>query len=233
MRFYFKREEVSNSDLKSLARAYRSETDPYGDNIQTAFNFGSLIDAMRTAKHLLQGNRLYNDDLVTFTELSSAELDKGYALNRFLDKDKLMNLFASTMIGQFVWIKQLTFDCDGEVYTLRTRCKFDHFTRREFWNSMKIGVDYKTTVATSQRAFEASIEFFDWDQGAAFYMDVARIDYFWLIGICKTKNEIFKFAIKRGDATYLRGRSKYTFWASRWSILLPETLSIKPNILTI
>lgn len=231
MKNYFKRHEVSNSDLKSLARAYRVEADPFGDRIQTIFNFGSLIDALRTAAHLLVNNRLYNDDLVTFVTLTEDELEKGFALNKFLNTDRLMKLFSDTMIGQFVFLKRLNFTYEGRDYFLRARCKFDHFTRREYWSSIRVGIDYKTTAATSQRAFEASIEHFDWDQGAAFYMDIAQIDYFWLIGICKTKNEIFKFAIRRGDAMYLRGRAKYARWAYQWVTLIESFESPTPKII--
>lgn len=220
MKNYFSRHEVSNSDLKSLARAYHVEADPFGDRIQTIFNFGSLIDALRTATHLLVNNRLYSDDLVTFVTLTEEELEKGFALNKFLNTDRLMKLFSETMVGQFVFLKRLDFEYEGQKMFLRARCKFDHFTRREYWNTMRVGIDYKTTVAVNQRGFESSIEFFGWDMGAAYYMDIANIDYFWLIGICKTKNEIFKFAIKRGDAMYIRGRDKYTKWGYHWNTLI-------------
>lgn len=219
---YFDLPEVSNSDLTALARACKGVPDNR-DELEDIFNFGSLVDAMLTEDHKVgyKTRTLLQDDgsLLFYTEVIFAQAEK---LADNLRKDPLVSQFLRVMKGQYVFVRSLRFIYHDEEYVIRARCKFDGYAKL-----FKTGLDYKTTACTSQKQFNAAIDFFHWDRQAAFYMDLAGIDRHWIIGISKKNGKVFKFAIQRGDEVYNRGRSKYAFWAYRWLILLEN---FKPQL---
>jgi len=160
------------------------------------FNFGSLVDAMLSEE--------FRINPLTLTLRQDIGPDIVYASDIFLQADRLADRckkdpviaeILKRMIGQYIFIRSLGFTYEGEDLALRARCKFDAYGK-----ALAMGADYKTT--------------------AAFYMDLARIEMFWIIGISKVTGEIFKHAIRRGDAVYLAGRAKYSFWAYRWKLLV-------------
>jgi hypothetical protein len=119
------------------------------------------------------------------------------------------------MTGQYVYVRTLVFEYGGQEYSLAAKCKFDLFSKR-----LATGLDFKTLAVKKYADFIKSIDFFDYDRAAAWYMDIAKINYFWIIGISKPTGQVFKFAIERGDEVYLRGRAKYSIWAYRWKMLI-------------
>lgn len=212
---YFNRPEVSNSDLKALARML-SVTPDNRDGLEDIFNFGSLVDALLTepwrANHDERSLLLETGGKVQF-EKFVFDLAKKLAAN--LKKDRVVSLLLDNMIGQYVVVRTLKFIYDEEEHTIKGRCKFDGLSKK-----FRTGCDYKTTSCTTRKSFIESIEFFDYDQAGAWYMDLARIDRFWIIGISKKTGEVFKFAIERGDETYNRGRDKYSRLAFKWIMLI-------------
>jgi len=209
---YFSLRSVSNSNLQELRRTY------YGipfDVKESILNFGSLVDALLTeawrCNHFYY--RLDNGrDLPThFTpeEWAFAVI----LADRFCQDPIVRELLKGQ--SQKVFQRKLTFEFDGQEFTIEGRCKYDSI-RCE----INIGCDYKTTACATQRSFIESIDFLNYDQAAAWYMDIAEIDRFIIIAISKKTKEIFRFAIQRGDSVYERGRSKYSFWAYRWLQLI-------------
>jgi hypothetical protein len=214
---YFSLPEVSNSDLKELRRLYNVAA---LRDLAKVFGFGSLVDALLTERWKVDFTRCtLNDD---GREISFASADFALALRlvEYLQADPLIRLFLDTMVGQYIFRRTLKFTYEGDEYQIRGRCKFDLFSRVH-----RFGLDFKTTACTTLKSFRESIEFLDYDQAAAWYMDLAKIDRFWIIGISKKTGEIFKYAIERGDETYERGRAKYALWAYRWICLIePQNL---------
>lgn len=211
---YYALPEVSSSDLGALKRMFYNDERDLSE-LEDVFNFGSLVDAMLTergrvfwaAHQLIDGYKL-----IDFTPDVWHQAER---LAEALRKDKVVALMLKVMIGQYVFRRTLTFTYEGDDYEIRARCKLDGYCKR-----FATGLDYKTTACKTRKEFIGAIDFFDWDKQAAFYMDLAKLERFWIIGISKKTGEIFKHAIERGDETYLRGRGKYTVWSYRWKMLI-------------
>lgn len=211
---YFSLPSVSNSELQALRRATNALPNPFED-IQGSLHFGSLVDAMLTESH--RCNHFYytlqdEPKPITFTP---TEWELALWMYKQALKDPIIKEFVNSGSGQHVFSKPLTFNYEGFDYTIEGRCKFDSIKQ-----AISTGVDYKTTACATRKSFIESIEFLNYDQAGAWYMDLAGIDRFWILGISKKTKEVFKFAIQRGDEVYERGRGKYAFWAYRWLMLL-------------
>lgn len=207
--FYFEHESASNSQLKNLRKLYNGKTLEISEALGKTFNMGSIVDSYLTDKGAIVPG------------VTKEQEELAVEIVHFMQSDPLIKILLEYMVGQVRFFKLLRFTYDGTEYTIRARVKFDGYCQR-----FKIAVEYKTTACTTQKAFEESIDFLDYDQGAAFYMDVAsqsertRIDRIFIIGICKSSRQLFKFAIERGDAVYERGRAKYSFWCFHWINLI-------------
>lgn len=218
---YYLHPAVSNSDLSSLMLAYYSRE---RGELEDIFNFGSLVDALLTEPHKVNFIALtLTEDGGKVIRYDPAVFAQGVKLAEACRRDPLIVRFLDSMVGQYVFIRSLVFDYQGEDFTIFARCKFDLFSKR-----FATGLDFKTTACPTLKAFIAAVDFFDWDRQAAWYMDLARIDRHWIIGISKKTGEIFKYAIQRGDETYNRGRAKYSVWAYRWLVLV-EPFKIPTN----
>lgn len=213
---YFQRKEVSNSDLLSLRRAFFGMRDP-SEDMAEVFNFGNLVDAMLTEPWRLIDNDYElkdGDGIITFQK-GDWRLAEAMAMGA--KNDPVVRHFIKAGSHQHVFTKSLTFEYDNDPYTIEGRCKFDTINM-----AISTGADYKTTGCTTRKACLASIDHFSYDQATAWYMDLAGIDRHWLIFISKKTKEVFKFAIERGDETYLRGLNKYSYWAHKWLMLIDQ-----------
>lgn len=217
---YFDRPEVSNSDLKALERMFLVKPE---QDLTEVFNFGSLVDAMLTEPwRVLRMSdgvgtpfcqlRLETGGLITY---SSSTYKHASKLSQNLKNDRVVKMMLDTMSGQWVVAREMSFVYEEQEYKIKGRCKFDGYSQK-----YKIGVDYKTTACSTLKAFRDAIDFFDWDQQGAWYMDLAEIDSHWIIGVSKKTGEVFKHVIQRDDEVYKRGRDKYARWAYRWLMLI-------------
>lgn len=218
---YFLRPEVSNSELLDLRRAYYSVPD---QDLEQVYNFGSLVDAMLTEVWRCDSlfRTLKDDD--GLIEYTVAEWMLAAAMAAVCERDPVIQAFIQGGKSQHIFIKRLSFSYDGDEYSIKGRCKFDSIKK-----AIKTGADYKTTACTTRKACLAAIGYFNYDQQAAWYMDLAGTDRHWLIFISKKTKEVFKFAIERGDAMYEQGKRKYSFWARVWLMLfenfmIPEAI---------
>lgn len=210
---YYDLPEVSSSDLGELERTFY---DRERGDLEEIFNFGSLVDAMLTERELL------NYSMCSLRQPGSLDLlfsplvwRQAEILADYLRKDPVVKLMLPGAKGQYIFRRTLCFQYEGDEHKIRARCKFDLFIKAH-----KTGLDFKTTSAKSGKEFIAAIDHFDWDKQAAWYMDLARIDFHWIIGVSKKTGEVFKYVVQRGDANHTRGVAKYSVWAYRWLLLI-------------
>lgn len=212
---YYDRPELSNSDLTALARMYNALPDNR-EELEDVFNFGSLVDAMLSERHRVDfALRELTEDGGRVIRYSPAVFTQAERLATLAKRDPVIRALVENAVGQYVFIRTIVFDFEGEEYAIKSRCKFDAYAR-----PLAMGADYKTTACTSYNQFKNAISHFHWDRQAAFYMDLARIDRHWIIGISKKTGQIFKHAIERDDETYKVGRAKYCYWAAKWATLI-------------
>lgn len=207
---YYSRSEVSNSDLTAL----RNKLHPALDFVKPAarakaFHLGTLVDGLVTEPKNCNHYRLtVGDEKYTPDEWKwgKQQLEK---LRKAATKDPFLDYVLKNAVGQQVFVNPSQhFDLGCFSFNLPTRCKFD-------WHLGLFGGDLKTCSATTQDAFEQSINFFDWDRSRAFYMDLTHSlnpslgNQDFIYAVSKTANKVFFKKIVRGDELYERGRQKY------------------------
>lgn len=200
---YYKRSEVSNSDLTELKNLLHPRLQ-FGDK-EAAFRFGTLVDAIITEPERVNYYRFTVDD-VQYTEdefLHAQEMHKSLRMEARNDQF-LAKVLEIAETQRFMVNKQQRFEYGGLPFTIDTRCKWDWFLP-----VMNFGGDLKTTFATSQKQFDEAVDFFDWDRSRAWYMDIAGSDRDFIYAISKQNGCVFKKFINRGDEIYNRGRDKY------------------------
>ncbi len=200
---YYLRSEVSNSDLTALKNLLHPHPE-YGDK-ERAFRLGNLVDAIITEPDRVNYYRYTVDDV----QYSEDEFRFGEEMFRSLRSYAKHDPFLANVLQladtQTVMVnKAQKFEYGGFPFTLDTRCKWD------WWLSkFGFGGDLKTTSASSQAEFEEAYDYFDIDRSRAWYMDIAHSDKDFVYAISKKNFHIFKVFIRRGDATYQRGKDKY------------------------
>ncbi len=202
---YYSRAEVSNSDLSALESYFMNREHLY--DLQAAYRFGNLIDAMITEPARVDHLNLRVDyEQFTIAEWSTAKK----MLNAFREDPFCMQLLKLSE-GQNVVVKDMILDYEGFEFQLPARCKFDLLAK-----ALRMGADIKSTTCTTTQQFVNSITHFNYDKQGAFYMDMAEIDKHMIIGISKSNYKIFKVPIVRGDELYNSGREKYLEWAFKY-----------------
>lgn len=191
---YYDLPHVSNSNLKAL----RARINAIENGNPEAYKFGSLVDQLITEPEKDISPSYALDVINKAAKMRDAALSQ-----------KTIKLLVANIKFQYIVIRE-SFKI-GDI-TLRMKCKFDGI----HW-AFSLGVDIKSTACTTLKAFIESIFHFDYDQQAALYMDLAKIDRFWIIGISKCKKpKVYNFVVIRGDKTYLSGLNKYTYLAGKW-----------------
>lgn len=207
---YYRRSEVSNSDLTELKNLLHPRPQ-FGDR-EAAFRFGTLVDAVITEPERVNYYRFTVDD-VQYTEdefLIAQDMYKSLKMEARRDPF-LAKVLEMAETQRFMVNKQQVFEYGGFHFRLDTRCKWDWF-----FPLMNFGGDLKTTFATTQKQFDEAVDFFDWDRSRAWYMDIAQSDRDFIYAISKQNGRVFKKFINRGDEIYRRGREKYEELAFQW-----------------
>ena len=211
---YYNRKEVSNSTLTELKNLLYPQT-MYGDK-EKAFKFGNLIDAMITEPDRVDFYSLKVDDVQYLEEdfRLAEEMRKSLLIESRKDTF-LANVLKHSDTQKVSIKKDQVFDYSGFKFSLDTRCKWDWFIPIGF------GGDLKSTAAATQKQFEDSMDFFDWDRSRAWYMDIVGSDRDFIYAISKKNCKVFKYFITRGDATYERGKEKYLDLAFKyWQLIV-------------
>lgn len=213
---------ISNSDLKALKKKMRMEEDR---DLTHIFNFGSLVDNMTTA----DGNVDYEaqtmlDDTQGHVQFDGEAFDKARLMSEAAKADPALQLFLNDgQLQHEIYRRRFPVAWEGIEIEIPARGKLD-FRKKK----LRAGADLKTTACTSQSQFVQSIEFFDYDQQGAWYMDLDDLDRFMIIGVGKKRKKherqhpIFKYAMQRGDEAYLRGKRKYQFLALHYYFLIHQ-----------
>lgn len=203
---YFSRSEVSNSDLSWLKEELSSREDR--PDPTEAYKFGTLIDCMITEPHQVD----YFKRTCAGEEYTQEQFDMASEMKKSFFWDTMCaNLVEKAEFQKVMSVEDKQFTHGLAAFTLSVRCKWDIWMPSFNW-----GGDIKSTTATTQKQFEAAIEYFDYDRQRAWYMDIAGSDKDILIGISKKNFRVFKVPIQRNDARYTRGREKYLDLALRW-----------------
>lgn len=204
---YYSRPEVSNSELGWLEKYWLPQQIVI--DLEQAYRFGSLVDAMITENHLVDYFKL----TVCGTQFQKEEFERAAAMKKAFFKDSFCKSMAAQCEMQKVSVKRnWPIHYEGFDFNMDVRCKWDFFSPK-----IDLSGDLKTTACTTQKAFEASIHHYNYDRQAAFYMDIENKSNFIFIGVCKTSpHEIFKVPVKRGGDLYNSGRAKYQELAFRY-----------------
>lgn len=202
---YYLNPEVSNSDLSSLESYFMNKEQLY--DIQQAYRFGNLIDALITESERCDYLKLRVDD----EQFTREEWEKATKMLKAFFNDEMCRLIHSQSKGQKVFTREMKMEYAGFEFTLPVRCKYDLFMHSAGW-----GADIKSTTATTQKQFEDSIKYFNYDKQRAFYCDISEAPRDMLIGISKINFKIFKVPIVRGDVLYTSGKEKYLEWAFKY-----------------
>lgn len=195
---YFNRSEVSNSDLGALEK-YFMPKEQVGD-IEAAYRFGTLVDAIITEPEKVNYFKLTVDDV----QYTKEEFDKAKEMMKAFMRDPMCDSLLKQASFQSVMNTVMEMEYQGVPFSLSVRCKWDLWMDRLKW-----GGDIKSTAATSQKQFEDALEYFNYDRQRAWYMDIAKSNRDMLIGISKVNFKIFKVPIARGSEIYRRGKDKY------------------------
>ncbi len=211
---YFKRKEVSNSDLgalKKLLSGIEDEHDPTHN-----YNFGSLVDAMLTEPRLVDFNNSTCKTSSGVIEFSPEDMTRAMRMIAALLDDKYLAAIVKIMDSQYtVFNPSFEIEYDDFAFTLPVRAKLDGYYQKR-----KMSVDWKTTVSSTQKQFDSSIQHFAYHRQGAWYMDLAGCDSHMIVGISKKNNKIFKRLIKRGDDLYNSGKNEYQYLAFKWFTLI-------------
>lgn len=201
---YYSRSEVSNSDLTELKNLLHPVPMPPGVK-ETAFRFGSLVDAIITEPERVNYYQLTVDH-VQYTDDEFRHAKEMYRSLRMTAKhDPFLAKVLAEAETQCVMANRAQEFVYGDYpFALATRCKWD------WWLPLyNFGGDLKTCSAATQKEFEDAIDFFDWDRSRAWYMDIAKSDRDFIYAISKKNCNVFTTRICRNDPIYLRGRDKY------------------------
>lgn len=207
---YFSRSEVSNSDLSWLKKYELQQSVIY--DLEAAYRFGTLVDAIITEPEKVNyfNRTVVGEDYI----FSEEEFSKARKMHDAFRDDELCQHYLKQSNYQSVMSKNQVIDYEGFEFELPVRCKWDIWMPKLKW-----GADIKSTVATTQKQFEAAVRYFDYDRQRAWYMDIAGSDRDMLIGISKVNFKVFKVKITRDGELYRSGREKYSSLAFRfWTL---------------
>ena len=201
---YYERSEVSNSDLTELKNLLHPHFQL--GNKETAFRFGSLVDAIITEPERVN----YYSFTVDEVQYTEEEFRHAKEMYRSLRREAYKDAFLAKVLEiadtqQCMVYPKKKFEYSGLEFSLDVRCKWDWF-----FTKYNFGGDLKTTSASTQKEFEEAIDFFDWDRSRAWYMDIANSNRDFIYAISKKNGCIFKKFINRDDETYRRGADKYS-----------------------
>jgi len=199
---YFNRDEVSNSDLGELKKFFMPRLQ-VGD-IQSAYRFGTLVDALITEPHKVDYFKLTIDG----EQYTADEFNQAKEMTKVFHRDEMCKSLLVQSNCQMVMAREMQMEYAGVPFSLKVRCKWDLWMERLKW-----GGDIKSTAATTQKQFEEAVRYFEYDRQRAWYMDIAGSSRDILIGISKVNFKVFKLAIPRGGDLYLSGKEKYEEWA--------------------
>jgi hypothetical protein len=209
---YFTRPEVSNSDLTELKKYWMPEEMRF--DVEQAFKFGTLIDAMITEPHRLN----YFNYTVDQEQYTAEDFYKAEQMKKSFYKDQFCLQMVKHCVFQKVSVKHdFEIEYDGLKFTLPARCKWDLFSPH-----FDMSGDIKSTTATTQKQCEEAVRYFDYERSRAWYMDIENRTNDIIIFISKVNFKVFKVPVKRGSELYKEGKAKYQDLAFKYWYLFGD-----------
>lgn len=211
---YYSFQAVSNSELSSLQNMWEEESVAWDK--QQAYDDGNLVDAIITEPHrvdyfrrTVQGiDRIYTPEKMEMAK----QMKKAFYADSFCK-----GLASQCSFQHITYNPNYRIQHDGWQFELPAKCKWDLFRK-----DMDMGGDIKSTFATSQKQFIDACHYFDYFRSRAWYMDLEGRTNDILIGISKKTYQVFKIAIRKGDALYNLGRSQYQELAFKYFYLFGD-----------
>jgi len=180
---------VSNSGLTKTKNWLAGKDAPVASS--DFFRLGNMVDA-----HLLQKSEW---------DTSATHEEKIHAirLSGLLTTNPLCASILAAGEYQAVFVNQIQIELEGIEKVVDSRCMVDVAVSR-----MRLGCDIKTGSFSSLSGFLGSIERFDYDRAAYWYMETGEFDTFVIIGIGKKGHGPFVHIVRRGDSMFLSGKEK-------------------------
>lgn len=182
---YFDHHYVSNSDLKRLQELLNPSREQDPADLKEIYAFGHLVEDLILQPHLADYNHkdfgLAKDMETTFRN------------------DELCQklLYVHDLRRQHEWYR-------SDRYGVPARCKMDGDSK-----ILSLVFELKGLSVDSEKAFEASIDRFHYDQGLAWYLDVSGYRQALLVAVSKkAPKKIFKRIVDRNHPYYIKGKEK-------------------------
>jgi hypothetical protein len=204
--FYFNHEFLSNSDLKRLKKYWDPNAAPEPENLEEIFDLGTLIHACLLEPKIAE--MIVNKKL-TDAIARNASIDE---INKINEDYELAKAMAATIrkhpiIGPLMLFRDFKVEHEFYRYNIHgvdARCICDGASR-----ALDFVFEYKGLSVTTENAFRDAIVNFDYDQGAAWYLDTAKRKRMIIAGVSKKDpRKIFKVLIDRDHIYYKTGLEK-------------------------
>jgi hypothetical protein len=189
---YFSHEYASNSDLKRLVnKIINGKEEP--ENLSVIFDQGTLNHQALTEPH------------------KADRTDPNFPLADKMAKTVLKDDLCRRLIMMRDFRREHEFYKEN-VYGIKARCKTDGDSK-----ILSTCFEYKGLAVTTDKAFEEAIYHFDYDQGAAWYLDVMDYKFVIIAGVSKKyPDRLFKRLIDRNHQMYISGQQKVIRATDQW-----------------
>lgn len=204
---YFGHENISNSDLKKFKTNLGGGREAPA-NLQAIYDFGSLFHRSILEPHL-----------ITKEDREHPDFKLAERMQKTFWRDELCRNFmmASDFSAEVEFYD--TYEVGG--MRIKARAKADgHRSKLGFFMEIK-GLNVDT-----EKAFQAALLNFDYDQAAVHYMLTSKCNVCLLPGISKKKDVMFKRIIKKHDDFYLGGEHKLIETLKQLHQYSPEDVEI-------
>lgn len=194
---YFNSSYVSNSDLKEIMSRLSGVQKP--ENIQQIYDFGSAFHGGILEPHKDVPNVSDNDKQLI------SRMHK--------------TIWADDLLRNMILIPDFRREHEfyrENIHGVKARCKMDGSSKM-----MSTILELKGLSVSTYKAFIEAVDRFDYDQGAAWYLDVTRYKQCLIAGISKKEpDRLFKLLIDRDHQMYKSGVVKIKKSVSAWKMLL-------------
>lgn len=202
---YYDRGEVSNSDLTWLKKYWQPGI---MIDLEKVYRFGTLVDCLITEPAKVN---IFNRTCAQYT-YSADEMKMAEEMYKAFMRDEFCSKLLSIADKQKVSVNpKFKITIDNFSFTVPFRGKWDLFVKA-FDQSGEI----KTTACETQKQFEESIFYFEYDRQGSVYIDLENRNNHMIIGISKKNFRIFKVPFVRNGHLYKRGKQLYESLAFDW-----------------
>lgn len=211
---YFNHPSASNSNLKEIVDRYNGRTKP--ENIQLLYDFGTEFHSGIIEPHKMDKTKITTDQVELIAEMS-----KTFWKDDLCRKIAMMHDFRR----EHEFYRQNRFG-------IGARCKTDGDSKK-----LRVILELKGLGVSTEKAFKDSLLHLDYDQGAAWYLNVASgvndsvydaimlrrhtsityYDFKLIVGISKKDPKLlFKMLIDRNHPYYKSGLQKVNYGVHIW-----------------